>query len=194
MSTVQRLALSAVVLITVGALTTCANDSPVGPELGPGPAATLAFSAELATTIAGTPITPAVAVIARDTEGKLATGFKGNVTVALTAQTATAGATLAGTLTVAAVSGVATFSDLAIDSARTYTLTATSGTLTSATSAGFDVEPGAADAGQSTIAADPTSLTADGRATSTLTVRLMDATRERPGTGGRGAIGTECRR
>jgi len=48
--------------------------------------------------------------------------------------------TLSGTLTVAAASGVATFTDLSINNIGTgYTLTATSGGLTSATSSTFNI-------------------------------------------------------
>jgi 23S rRNA pseudouridine955/2504/2580 synthase len=56
-----------------------------------------------------------------------------------------AAGTLSGTKTVSSVSGVATFSTLSIDKAGTgYTLSATSGTLTGATSNAFNVTPGAA--------------------------------------------------
>src|SRR5207244_707736 len=52
---------------------------------------------------AGVAITPAVQVTARDGQGNTATGFTGNVTVAIGANPS--GGTLAGTATVAAVSG-----------------------------------------------------------------------------------------
>jgi hypothetical protein len=52
---------------------------------------------------------------------------------------------LSGTVRVAAVGGVATFSNLSIDRAGAgYTLGASSGSLQAATSTGFDVTPGAA--------------------------------------------------
>ena len=57
---------------------------------------------------------PAIQVTARDAQGNTATGFIGNVTVVITGGSGTAGATLSGTRTVAAVSGVATFSTLSI--------------------------------------------------------------------------------
>jgi hypothetical protein len=50
-----------------------------------------------------------------------------------------------GTATATAVAGVATFSNLSINSAGTgYTLTASAATLTSATSSAFNVTAGAA--------------------------------------------------
>ena len=79
-------------------------------------------------------------VTARDAQGNTATGFSGNVTVAITSGTGTTGAVLGGTLTRAAVNGVATFTNLTIDRAGSgYTLTATSSGLAAATSAAFTV-------------------------------------------------------
>src|SRR3989441_9498865 len=63
----------------------------------------------------------------------------------LTAGTGPSGATLTGTTTVAAANGVATFYALSLDKSGTgYTLTATASGLSAATSAPFDVTPGAA--------------------------------------------------
>ena len=73
-----------------------------------------------------------------DSYGNTATTFNGDVTLVLASNPT--GATLGGTLTVAAVNGVATFSNLTIDKPGSgYTLTATSTGLTSATSFSFDV-------------------------------------------------------
>src|SRR5207244_996220 len=94
-------------------------------------------------TAAGVAIRPAVQVTARDGQGNTATGFTGNVTVAIGANPS--GGTLAGTATVAAVSGVATFSGLSIDKAGTgYTLVASSSGLTDPTSTAFNITAGAA--------------------------------------------------
>ena len=85
---------------------------------------------------AGAPFS--VTVDAPDSYGNVAPTFNGDVTLALANNPS--GATLGGTLTVAAVNGVATFSDLTLDKLGSgYTFTATSGSLTSATSASFDV-------------------------------------------------------
>jgi alpha-tubulin suppressor-like RCC1 family protein len=83
----------------------------------------------------GQPITLAVAV--QDAFGNVVSE-QDPVTVALGANPGAA--TLSGTLTVAAIAGVATFSDVRIDRPGSgYTLTVSSGPLTGATTAPFDV-------------------------------------------------------
>ena len=114
-----------------------------------GAAAQLAFTTQPSTTIAGAPITPAVKIAVQDALGNTVTTFAGNLTVAITAGTGTAGALLSGTTNVATASGVATFTGLSIDkSGRSstgtgYTLSATGGAL-AATSDPFDINVGAA--------------------------------------------------
>src|SRR5207244_2704876 len=108
-----------------------------------GSATQLVFTGQPSNTAAGVAITPAVQVTARDGQGNTATGFTGNVTVAIGANPS--GGTLAGTATVAAVSGVATFSGLSIDKAGTgYTLVASSSGLTDPTSTAFNITAGSA--------------------------------------------------
>ena len=108
--------------------------------ISPAAAAKLAFTVQPSATQAGATITPAVRVIARDAFGNTATGFTGNVT--LTIATNPSSGTLRGTIPVAAAAGVASFNDLSIDTPGTgYTLTATSGTLTQATSSAFNITP-----------------------------------------------------
>ena len=81
----------------------------------------------------GRRITPAVQVAVEDANGNVVTSDTSNVTLASAANPG--GGTLGGTLTVAAVNGVATFSNLSINKTGTgYTLTATDGSLTGATS------------------------------------------------------------
>ncbi len=103
----------------------------------PGPATQLVYAAT------GEPVTTATAgqdfaasphqvvVDAEDQFGSIATSYNGPVTLAL-ANNATG--TFVGTLTVNAVHGVATFSNLAIDTTGTYQLQATSASLTPSTS------------------------------------------------------------
>src|SRR5205814_1924766 len=106
-----------------------------------GTATQLVFSVQPSTTTAGAAITPAVQVTAQDASGNTATGFTGNVTVAI--GTNPSSGTLSGTKTVAAVAGVTTFSGLSIDKAGTgYTLTATGAGST--TSAAFNITVGSA--------------------------------------------------
>ena len=107
-----------------------------------GTATQLVFSVEPSTTAAGAAITPAVQVTAQDGSGNTATGFTGNVTVAI--GTNAGGGTLSGTATVAASGGVATFSTLSIDKAGTgYTLVTSASSVTGTTSDAFNITPGA---------------------------------------------------
>jgi hypothetical protein len=105
----------------------------------------LAFTAQPSATVAGAPFAPVVAVSVRDSLGNTATGFTGNVAMAITAGSGKAGARLRGTTTVVAAGGVATFSGLSIDSAATgYTLTATASGLPNVTSSAFTITVGPA--------------------------------------------------
>jgi len=103
-----------------------------------GGASQLAFTVQPVTTTAGATITPAVKVTAKDAAGNTVPAFTGNITVAI--GTNPSGGSLAGTKTIAAVAGVATFSDLSINRNGTgYTLTAASSGLTGATSSAFNI-------------------------------------------------------
>src|SRR5207247_1798623 len=83
-------------------------------------------------------ITPAVTVAALDASGNTVTSFTGAVSIAI--DNNPVGGTLTGNAPVNAVNGVATFANLTIDKVGTgYTLTATSGTLTPATSNSFNI-------------------------------------------------------
>ena len=96
-----------------------------------------------ANAVAGMSISPAVTVLIRTSNGNTVTGNTTNVTLAIT--TNPGGGTLSGTTTVAAVNGVATFSNLSINKAGTgYVLTATDGALTSVASNSFNIAAGAA--------------------------------------------------
>src|SRR5262249_36412898 len=83
----------------------------------------------------------AIQVTARDQFNNPATSFVGTDTIAI--GTNPGAGTLAGSVTVVSVAGVAPFPGLSIDKTGTgYTLTVKSGTLTTATSSAFDVTPG----------------------------------------------------
>src|SRR5206468_4118537 len=111
---------------------------------GPPPPAThLAFGVQPSTSPAGAPITPAVTVTALDASGNTVPSFTGAVSIAI--DNNPVGGTLTGNAPVNAVNGVATFPNLKIDKVGTgYTLTATSGTLTQATSNAFNITAGPA--------------------------------------------------
>ena len=95
------------------------------------------------TQTAGVNITPAFVVAARDPSNNPIPTFTGNVTVSI--GTNPPGGTLSGTLTVAAVAGVATFSAFSIDKAAAgYTLVASAAGYTSVTSSAFAIAAGAA--------------------------------------------------
>src|SRR5262249_55688258 len=81
--------------------------------------------------------------------------------------------TLSGTLTVAAASGVATFSTLSINKTGTgYTLTAADGSLTGATSGTFNITPAAAH--HLAFGAQPTTTVAGVAISPAVTVRVLD--------------------
>src|SRR5205823_5071076 len=135
-----------------------------------GSATQLVFSVQPSTTTAGAAITPAVEVTAQDANGNTATGFTGNITVAI--GTNPSSGTLAGTLTHAAVSGVATFSGLSIDKVGTgYTLTATGAGNT--TSAGFNITAGSPT--QLVFSVQPSTTTARAAITRAAEVTAQDA-------------------
>ena len=107
-------------------------------DVAPGAASHLVFTTQPSSPFQGSAITPAVRVTAQDAMGNTATGFKGDVLVSIGSNPS--GGALSGTMTVAAVAGVAPFADLRIDSAGTgYTITATASGLTPATSVPFQV-------------------------------------------------------
>jgi hypothetical protein len=98
----------------------------------------LGFVVQPSNTGVGSAISPAVTVEIRDQSGARVATATNSVTLAI--GTNPAGGTLAGTTTVAAVNGVATFSGLSIDRVGTgYRLAATSSELAGATSSVFDI-------------------------------------------------------
>ena len=98
-------------------------------------------------TTVNTSITPAVTVMVEDAFGNVETGDNSDQ-VTLTIGTNPGGGTLSGTNPMTVSAGVATFSNLSINQVGNgYTLVASSGTLTSATSSPFNITP----AGPSTI-------------------------------------------
>src|SRR6266516_1000466 len=128
--------LAGVVLCGV-ALGGCSPSGPVQPT-GVGAAAKLAFIVQPSNAVAGAANTPAVQVAVQDAQGNTVTTATTNITVAIGSNPASG--TLAGTKTVAAVGGVATFATLSLNRAAAgYTLTASATGLTSATSSAFNI-------------------------------------------------------
>ncbi len=114
--------------------------------VNPGPTTSLVFSQSPVTNTAGSAFSRQPMVTLRDAYGNTATGDTSTVTLAITSGTGTAGANLTCNPSndqQAASAGLATFSGCAIDKAGNgYTLTATDGSLTSATSTAFGITAG----------------------------------------------------
>ena len=148
-------------------------------DIAEGTPSQLLFTVQPTSTTAGAPLTPAVQITAQDALGNTVAGFTGNVTAAITPGTGAPGATLSGTRTVAAVGGVATFSGLSIDKTGTvtggtgYTLSATATGLAGATSAPFDINPGAPT--QLAFTIQPTTATAGAHLAPPVEVAALDA-------------------
>ncbi len=105
--------------------------------ISPAAAAKLAFAQAPTAAAAAADISPSVKVDVEDQFGNIVAGDSSNVVIAV--GTGVTGATLGGTLTQAASSGVATFDDLTLDKAGSYTLKVTDGSLTSLTSSSFAI-------------------------------------------------------
>ena len=127
------LSLSGITVAGLASPTTVANISQI-----PGNASKLAFGQQPTATDIYTAITPAPTVLIQDWAGNTVTNTNSSVSVAIGNNPSVG--VLAGTTTVSAVNGVATFSGLSIDASGTgYTLSASSGSLTSAKSDPFTV-------------------------------------------------------
>ncbi len=123
-------------LLLLVTVSSCSTDT--GPKTGnPGPPAKLSVSQQPTNAVKDTAFVNPIKVQLLDQNGDLTTATD-NVTLALGVNPKNAHVT--GTLTVAAVSGVATFPGLKLDSVGTgYRLVATSGALPADTSAAFAV-------------------------------------------------------
>jgi len=104
----------------------------------PGAAAQLAFTQLPTNPKIGITMTPAVQVAIQDSLGNTVTGNTSTITISL-ASSNPPGGTLSGTLNKPAVAGVATFDDLVIGQAGTYTFGATGGGFTASPSSSITV-------------------------------------------------------
>jgi hypothetical protein len=142
-------------------------------DITPAASSRLVFTTQPSAATAGQSIVPAVVLTAQDAVGTTLTGFTGNVTVSITAGTGVNGATLSGTATVAAVSGVATFSNLSIDKKGSgYRLSATASGLAGATSNTFVINGGTAT--RLDFTTDPVTTTAGQTITPAVVVNARD--------------------
>ncbi len=129
----------------------------IGDAVASVPAATqLVITTQPGNGTAGGALSAQPVVEARDGTGNVDTNYTANVMAAITTGTGTGGAAILGTATVAASGGVAVFTNLGIDLAGTnYTLTFTSGALTNAVSAQFNIGAAAGPADRLFIATQP---------------------------------------
>jgi hypothetical protein len=141
------------------------NCSQVQVTSGVGPASKLAFGTQPANGAAGSPLEHVVVQV-QDANGNAVTGSNALITITSTA------AGVRGTTTVAAVNGVATFSNLVFTVAGNYTLTAASAGITSATSTPFTISAGAA--AKLVFSTEPTNGAA-GSPLASVVVQVQDA-------------------
>ena len=134
-------------------------------------ASQLAFTQQPTNTTAGIPLSPAVVVDVENATGSVDTVDGSTVTLSILS--GPAGGTITGTASAAAVNGVATFSGLSFTVAGNYTLSATDGSLTAATSSSFTVT--AAAAAKMVFIQQPTSTPADAVISPAITVAMEDA-------------------
>ncbi len=144
---------------TAGAYSIAANDgSLIGVtsnrfNIAPAAASRVVFLQQPAGAVTNQTLSPAITVAVEDSFGNLITSDASNITLAL----AGGAGNLNGTLIVAAVSGIASFSTLSLDTAGNHTLSASDGSLTGATSDSFTI---ASQPAQLTIGSQPTNVTA----------------------------------
>jgi Chitobiase/beta-hexosaminidase C-terminal domain/Right handed beta helix region len=118
--------------------------------------AKLAFSQQPTNALTQAAITPAVQVVVENASGNTVASATNPITLALIG-----GSGLGGTLTATPQNGVATFSNLTVSNAGTYTLSATSPNLTSATSTNFTISaPSTATNGTTVLQSTPLSISA----------------------------------
>jgi Big-like domain-containing protein len=118
---------------TIGAIMASPLTMTVVANLSP---AQLAFSVQPSGAVTQAIVSPAVQVVIEDSTGTPMVNATNTVTLSLVG-----GAGLGGTLTVTPQNGVATFSDLTVQTAGNYTLLAASAGLVSAVSAAFAITP-----------------------------------------------------
>lgn len=138
-----------------------------------GSPAQLAFTTQPTSTTAGVAITPPVQVTIQDAQGQRVSTATNAVTISLSSNPGAA--TLGGTLTVNAINGIATFSNLTLNRAGSgYVLRAAASGLTAATSSSFNVAAG----GASTLTAVnsvPATTTVGSAVSPAPSVKLTDA-------------------
>ena len=112
-------------------------------DVSPGAPTSVAFLQQPTNATAGVTLAPAVTARILDSSGNVCTGSSAAVSVAFVSNPG--GATLGGTLTQNAVSGVATFANLSVNLAGSYSLQATSAGVSAGNSGSFAIVAAAPD-------------------------------------------------
>ncbi len=136
-----------------------------------GPASKLVVHAGASSATAGSVLSPAIVIRAEDSNGNVDSLETSSVTIAIAS--GPSGAVLDGSTNVSLQDGAATFSDLTLSKSGTYTLTATDGSFTAATTSSIAVVAGTA----TTLAFDqsPTGTTTNTAISPAVTVDVEDA-------------------
>lgn len=139
MTPMRRLALVSALMLGVA----CdEGDVVTGFVPSPSPPSQLAVTVQPSDVTVLEAISPAVRVEIRNNAGQVVANSTLPVTMSITPNTGTPGASLSGQVIVNAENGIATFNNLRINQAGTgYQLTATAPNLTPATTAAFAVNP-----------------------------------------------------
>lgn len=138
-------------------------------------ASKLAFTTKPpATTVAGVPFSPQLAVTVQDQYGNtVTTGANSTAPVTLSIQSG--GGALSGTTTENALAGVATFSGISDDTAATGKVMKAAASGLADDTAVYAITPAAVSSVRSQVLASPTSVQAGGATRSAITVTLRDA-------------------
>jgi hypothetical protein len=117
----------------------------------------------------GAAMSPAVKIAVQDQNGNTITGDGSNVTLTLTSGTFATGL---NTVTVQAIGGIATFSNLVVSTPGAYSFVASDGTLTTVTSNSFNVT---APAAKLSFAQPPSNVSAGSTITPAVQVSVQDS-------------------
>ena len=159
---------------TAGNYTLAASDGSLTPAtsssfaVSPAAASKVVYAVQPSNVTAGVADSPSIVVDVEDQFGNIVTTDSSNVTLAV----GSGPGSLSGTLTVAASSGIATFSNVKLNTAGNYTLSASDGALTGATSSSFTVSPAAAS--KVVYGVQPSNVTAGVADSPPITVEVED--------------------
>jgi len=159
---------------TTGSYTLAASDGSLmsgtsnGFIVAAAPATHLLYLQQPTNALAGASINPAIVLQLLDPYGNLVTSDNSEVTLLVHSGPGE----LAGTVTLAAVHGVATFSDVTAQIAGSYTLTASDGGLTAPVSDSFSIRPAAP--AKVVFVQPPTDVTAGNTLSSTVVLNVED--------------------